>query len=179
MTFAGVTGRERTLVVLTGIVIAGVLVVTLLIEPQLQIHKAQRANLCELKFQLAKMRGDVLVKNRIEEAYDRVESLIAGQGSDQQEISAFTRDLSALYAGLNVKTKSMKILPTQHEEHHRLLSIRIEIAGSIAEMVKFILAIETHSKPLRVEQVVLKSQEIVDNVHGSFLITKVVARIGD
>lgn len=176
MILAGVTAREKSLVALTTLVILGVVVVTMLIEPQLRAQRSQRAELRELRFQWAKMAGNVLVKNRIEDSYSKVESLMAGEGNDQQEISVFTRDLGELYSGRGVRAKSMKILPTQYEEYHRLLSIRVEIEGPISEIVRFILSVESHSKPLCIEQFVLKSQEIVDNVHGSFLITKVVRR---
>ena len=161
---------------MTGVIILGVVIVTMLVEPQLKARKSQRAQLGELKLQWARMTGNVQVKNRIEEAYGRVESLIASAGNDQQEISIFTRDLSALHAGLNIRTKSMKILPTQHEEYHRVLSIRIEVEGTIGEIVRFILALEAHPKPLCLEQFVLKAQEVTDSVHGSFLVTKIVSR---
>lgn len=175
MILAGVTGRERALVAATAVVILGVVVTTMVIEPQLKAQRAQRAQLHELKVQWAQMTGNVLVKNRIDKVYDSVESLIEAKGNDQQEISVFTRDLSALYTGLHVRTKSMKILPTQHEEYHRVLSIRLEVEGSISEIIRFILALESHSKPMRIEQFVLKAQEVTDNVYGSFLITKVVS----
>ena len=178
MTLAGVTNREKLLALLTGGVIVGVLAVTVLIEPQLKARKSHLAQLRELRFQLAKMTEDVLVKNRIEQAYEGIESLIVGNGTDQQEISIFTRDLSGLYAGLNIRTKSMKILPTKHEEHYRLLSIRIEFQSPAREAIKFILAIETHPKPLCIEQIVFKAQEAADSVYGSLLVTKVVTGQG-
>jgi hypothetical protein len=102
--------------------------------------------------------------------------LMSGTGGDQQEISTFTRELSALYAGLAVKTKSMRILPTNRASNHRLLSIRIEVEGPVREMIRFILSVESCTQPLRIEQLTLRAQEIVDSVSGSLLITKAVAQ---
>lgn len=167
--------RERLLAVLTGVVILGVVIATVIIEPQFKRRQARLVRLRELELQLTKMKGDLLVKSRIDEAYKQIEPLVAGTRGDQQEISAFTRELGDLYGRLGVKTRSVKLLPTVHEEFYRQLSVRIEMEGHIREILRFVRAVETHAKPIRIEELVLKAQEIVDRVHGSFLVTKVVA----
>lgn len=174
MTRSG-TRRERGLAVATSIVIGGAVLLTQVVDPQLRAHKTRLTQLRESHLQLVKMKADLLVKNRIDEAYRRVEPLITGHGTDQQEISVFSRDLSGLYAKLNLKTRSVKILPVQEEESYRLLSIRIELEGRVQEVIRFILAVETHPKPLRIEQLTLRAREVADQVQGSFLITKVAA----
>jgi len=117
----------------------------------------------------------LLIKDRIDNIYLQIEPLITNHGSDQQEISAFTRELSDLYSNLNVKTRSIRILPTVNEEHYRRLSVRIEMQGHIREILNFIVSVENTPNPVRIEQFDLRCREIADNVQASFVISKVVA----
>jgi hypothetical protein len=170
-----VTRREKTLAAATLVVIVGTVILVFVVEPQLKVHRARIAEVRQAQLQLMKMRTDLLLKNRIDEAYRHVEHLIGGHGTDQQEISVFTREVSDLYAKLNLKTNSVKIFPVQNEQSYRLLSIRIELEGPVQEVLRFILAVEGHPQPLRIEQFALRAQDVIDRVQGSFLVTKVAA----
>jgi Tfp pilus assembly protein PilO len=172
------TGRQTLLAVVTAAVILGTGILTLVIEPRRQEHKARMVQLHDLQVKLAKLQADLLVRNRIDEMYKQIEPLIKNTGNDQQEISAFTRELSDLYSKLNVKMRSVKLLPTVREEFYRLLSVKIEMQGHIRDIVRFVLLIEAHASPLRIEQFGVKARETTDEVHASFLVTKVVAESG-
>ncbi len=171
-------GRQRFLAVMTVLLIAAVVVFTLVIESQFQQRKARLVRMRELQAKLARLQADLLVQNRVDRMYEQVEPLIAGTGNDQQEMSVLTRELSDLYSALNVKTRSVKLLPTVREEFYRLLSVKIEMQGHIRDVLQFILLIEAHASPLRIEQFGLKAREITDEVYASFLVTKVVAESG-
>jgi Tfp pilus assembly protein PilO len=167
--------REKTLAVITAIVIIGTLVFMIVIEPQLKMRKTRLANLRQLQLKLMKMKRDLLVKDRIDSRYSQIEPLIVSHGTDQQEISLLTRELRDLYLKLNVNTRTIKILPVTNEEFYKRLSVRIEMSGHIKEILKFIYSVEAHANPIRIEQFGIKAKEITDNVQASFLITKVVA----
>lgn len=154
----------------------GATIFIVVIEPQLKEHKARSMRVNQLWLKLTKMKGDLLVKDRIDSVYAQIEPLIASSGTDQQEISLFTRELSDLYSKRNVRTRTIKILPLTNEDFYRRLSIRIEMSGHIREILNFVASVETHHNPIRIEQFDIKSREIVDNVEASFVITKVVAR---
>lgn len=146
------------------------------IEPQLKEHKACSVRINQLRMKLTKMKGDLLVKDWIDSVYAQIEPLIASGGTDQQEISLFTRELSDFYSKRNVRTRTIKILPLTNEEFYRRLSIRIEMSGHIREILNFVASIESYPNPIRIEKFDIKSREIVDNVEASFVITKVVAK---
>jgi Tfp pilus assembly protein PilO len=167
--------REKLLAVITAVVIFGALIFNVIINPQLKERKQRIERIGRLQLKLAKMQGDLLIKDRIDGIYSQVEPLIAGAGTDQQEISLFTRQMSDLYSVPNVKIRSVKILPGVKETFYRRLSIKIEMSGHIKEVLKFIFAIETYPKPVRIEQLELKAQENKDNVQVSLLISKVVS----
>ncbi|UCE04592.1 MAG: hypothetical protein JSW07_13300 [bacterium] len=167
--------REKVLVIITVSVMIGTVVFTAIIEPQLKERKKRLAHMCQLQLKLTKMKGDLLIKDRIDNIYSEIEPLIASNGTNQQEISLFTRELSDLYSKLNIKTKTIKILPIINEDFYRKLSVKIEMSGHIREILNFILLIESFSNPIKIEQFDIKAREIVDNIQASFLVTKVVA----
>jgi Tfp pilus assembly protein PilO len=170
------SNREKVLVVFTVSVALSASIFIVVIEPQLKEHKTRLMRMNQLRLKLTKMKGDLLVKDRIDSVYEQIEPLIASSGTGQQEISLFTRELSDLYSKQNVKTRTIKILPLTNEEFYRRLSVRIEMSGHISEILNFIASIERHPNPIRIEQFDIKSREIVDNVEVTLVITKVVAR---
>jgi len=168
--------REKALAIVATSVILGAVAFTAIIEPQFKERKARLAHMRQLQLKLTKMKGDLLLKDRIDDIYSQIEPLIASNGTDQQEISLFTRELSDLYSKLNVRTKTIKILPIISEEFYRRLSVKIEMSGHVREILNFILSVETYPNPIKIEQFDIKVREIVDNIQASFLVTKVVAQ---
>jgi Tfp pilus assembly protein PilO len=167
--------REKLLAIIAAIVILSTVIFIAIIEPQLKERKLRLNRMHQLQLTLTRMRGDLLVKDRIDDIYLQIKPLITSSGTDQQEISLFTRELSDLYSKLNVKIRSVKILPIIDEEFYKRLAIKVEMSGHINSLLNFILSIETYSNPVRIEEFDLKTREIMDNIQASFLITKVVA----
>lgn len=167
--------REKILAVTTAAVIVGVFIFGIIVEPQIKKRKRHIEQLHQTQLQLTKMQGDLLIKGRVDKIYAQVEPLIAGGGTDQQEISLFTRELGDLYSKLAVKIRSVKILPCANEPFYRRLSIKIEMSGHIKDVLRFIQAVEGHSNPIRIEQLDLKAMETKNNVQLSLLVSKVVA----
>jgi Tfp pilus assembly protein PilO len=170
-----VNNREKILAVITVLVIIGALVFSVVIEPQLKKRQSSLARMNQLQLKLARMKGDLLIKDRIDAVYAQIEPLIAGDGTDQQEKSRFTRELGELYSKLDVTITSTTILPTVNEDFYRRLSAKIQMHGNVREIFRFILAVESHCSPIRIEQFDFKAREIADNVNATFLVTKVVA----
>jgi len=173
MKTAKVKNREKALAVATATVLATAIIFTVVVEPQLKKRKELAQNLHQLQIRLVKTKGDLLVKDRIDQIYSQTEPLITTIGTEQQ-ISAFTRQLSEMYSTLNVKIRSVRILPSVKEPFYRRLSIRIEMAGHIRDFLRFIKAVESNPNPIRIEQVDLKAQEYRDNVYVSVIVSKVV-----
>ena len=168
--------REKALAIATVGVVLGAIVFVVVIEPQLNKYKASAARTTNLRLKLAKIRGDLLVKDRIDSAYARIEPLIASSGTTHQEMSSFTRELDELFSEWKIRIRAIKILANVNEDFYRRLAVKIEMTGNIEDIVRFIHSVETHPNPIRIEQFELKAREIVDSVSASFLVTKVVAR---
>jgi len=168
--------REKLLAIIAAGVITGAVMFTAVISSQLKERKRRLERMHQLQLKLTKMKGDLLIKDRIDEVYSRIEPLIASNGTEQQEISQFTRELGDLYSKLNVKIRSVKILPMVNEEFYRRLAVKIEMSGHIKNILNFISCVETYPDPIRIEQFDLKTRDTVDNIQASFLVSKVVAK---
>lgn len=167
--------HEKQLAIIAAIVIIGVLIFTVVVNPQLKERQLRIERKQKLLLTLAKMEGDLLIKDRIDNAYLQIEPLISGSSNDQQEISFFTRELNDLYSKLDVKIRSLIISPVAKEDSYKRLAIKIEMSGHMRNILNFIVAVETYSKPLRIEQFDLKAQETTDNIQVSFVISKIVS----
>jgi Tfp pilus assembly protein PilO len=167
--------REKLLAIVTTVILGSIFLFTTIIDPQLKKHKTLSNRLSQLQLELTRARGNLLIKDRIEKAYTQIEPLIAAQGSQQQQISNFTRLLDQIYSKLNVKIRSVKILPVTNENYYRKLTIKIEMKGFVEDFLKFIEVVEQHTEPIRIEQLDLTSQEAKDTVMASMIISKVVS----
>lgn len=167
--------REKLLAIVTAAILGSVFLFTSIIDPQLKKHKALSSQFAQLQLDLTRAGGNLLIKNRIEKAYIKIEPLIAAQDGQQQQISDFTRLLDQIYSKLNVKIRSVKILPVADENYYRKLTIRIEMTGFVKDFLKFIEAVEQRKEPIRIEQFDLASQETKDTVMASMIISKIVS----
>jgi len=169
------SSREKRLAFLAVLVVFGAVMFGAIIRPQLDERRFRMQRLNGLKLKLMKMKSDLLVKDRIESVYSRIEPLIMCKGTNQQEISLLARNVGELYSKLKVKIRSVKILPIVRERFYKRLSIKIEMTGHVRDVVSFIYSVEVGGNALRIERVNLQARDITDNVQGTFLITKIVA----
>jgi Tfp pilus assembly protein PilO len=167
--------RGKILAAATAVILGLVFLFTTIIDPQLKKRKVLSSQLIQLQLDLIRAKSNLLIKDRIEKAYTQIDPLIATQGNQQQQISNFTRLLDQIYSKLNVKIRSVKILPVADENYYRKLTIRIEMTGFVKDFLRFIEEIEQHKEPIRIEQFDLTVQETKDTVMASMIITKIVS----
>jgi Tfp pilus assembly protein PilO len=167
--------REKPLAVLTVVILGAVFLFTSIIDPQLKKHRALSSRLAQLQLDLTKARGNLLIKDRIEKAYTQISPLIAVQNSQQQQISEFTHLLDQIYSKLNVRIRSVKILPAADENYYQKLSIRIEMTGFVKDFLNFIDAVEQCPAPIKIELFDLTTQELQDTVMASMIISRIVS----
>ncbi len=167
--------NEKLLAVIAAVTVFGALIFSVMISPKLKERKQCLEKILQLNLKLAKMRSDLLIKDHIDKVYLQVEPLLGEGGTDQQKISLFTRELNELYAKLNVKINSVKILPIINETFYKRLLIRVEMSGHVKSILNFVFSVEAGSVPMKIEELDFKSQDIADSVRTSFLISKVVS----
>jgi len=168
--------REKVLAVLTMAIIIMVVIFVSIVDPSLKERKTKRQQLSNLQLRLTKIKSDILVKDRIDNLYRQIEPLLESGENQQQEISLFTRQLSDIYSKLNVKIRSVKILPVSNENFYRKLAIKLEMSCHVRELLRFVHELETIGQPVKIEKLDLKTADIADNLRLSLLISKVVAK---
>lgn len=168
--------NEKKLVIITAVVLVAVVMYTGVIEPQMIRRKESIQKKQQLQLDLTRMKADMLLRDRIEKKYAQLKSMMQSAGTDQQEISRFSRELNDIYTKLPVKIKTIKILPLQEERFYKKFSIKAEMTGDIRNIITLIKAIESTDSPIRIEQLDLKAQGTPDKVLASFLLTKVTSR---
>jgi Tfp pilus assembly protein PilO len=164
--------REKIWAIITIIIVLVALVYTVILEPQIQKKEKSLQQMNQMRLKLAKMKTDVLMKDRTDKIYSIYEPIIASIGSDQQDISVFTRELRDMYKDLRVNIRTVIINPIAREEFFKQLSVKIEMSGNIRDILSFICKIDTYDRPIHIELLDIISQEITDNVKASFIITK-------
>lgn len=167
--------REKILAAITVVIIAGAILNWALVKPQTNSLRQLRLDRQLLEQKLLKLKSDYRVKDQINEIYTQIEPLMQSKGTDQQEISQFTRQLNDLYGPLGLTIKSVKILPPTHEPFYRSLSIKIEMSGKIKRIASFMELLTSQPEPIKIESFTLQAQEVADSVSAMFLITKILA----
>jgi Tfp pilus assembly protein PilO len=170
--------REKLLAIATAVILVSVFLFTTVINPQLEVHRVLSGRLAQLQLDLTRARGNLLIKDRIEKVYTQIEPLIAAQGNQQQQISDFARLLDRIYSKLDVKIRSVKILPAVDETYYCKLAIRIEMTGFVRDFLRFVEEVEQRTEPIRIEQFDVTSQETKDAVMASMIISKIVSAEG-
>ncbi len=111
--------NEKKLVIITAVVLVAVVMYTGVIEPQMIRRKESIQKKQQLQLDLTRMKADMLLRDRIEKKYAQLKSMMQSAGTDQQEISRFSRELNDIYTKLPVKIKTIKILPLQEERFYK------------------------------------------------------------
>lgn len=168
--------RETILIIITAITLILVFIFITIIDPQLKKRKVLSGKLSQLQLDLTRAKCNLMIKDRIERMYAQIEPMIAVEGSQQQQISNFTRLLDQTYSKLGMKIKSVKILPVTDQSYYQKLSIKIEMTGFVKDFLKFVEAIEKHKDPVKIEQLELTCQETTDAVLVSVIVTKIVSK---
>lgn len=168
--------REKVWAALTLTIIMIVVIFASIIDPKLKERRAKLDQLSNLQLRLTKIKSDILIKDRIDNLYQRIEPLLESGENQQQEISLFTRQLSDIYSKLDIKIRSVKILPVNNENFYRKLTIQLEMNCHVKELLKFVHELETIGQPVKIEKLDLKTANIVDNLELCLLISKVVAK---
>lgn len=166
--------REQTLGGITLAVVVGAGLFIWFIDPALARHAKLQEEVSRLEASLTRMRANMLLKDQIEARYEELKGLARESGSPNQEMARFARLLSGLYSPLSLQTRSVRPLPDADEGFYRKYALRVEMAGNVAGIAKFLAAVAQASDPIRVERIELTCKERPEFVTATLVVTKVV-----
>lgn len=166
--------RERRAALLTAIVLAGVGVYIWIVEPPLVRQAELRDEVAQLRIALTKMRSNIQLRDRIENQYAAAQTTMRQSVSPSQEMARFARLLSDLYTPLGVQMTSVRPLPDVQEQYYAKYSLRLEMAGSVADVAKFLAAVAQVADPIGVEWMELTCKDQPGVVIASLIVTRIV-----
>lgn len=166
--------RGKILAGLTAILILSALIYIAAVKPCIEDLVVRTNQIEKLKVELVKIRADMLVRDKIEQRYEYVKSLLGDEGSNQQQISRFCSELNGLYEKLPLQVRSIKIMPVAEDKFYRKLLVKIEFSGNIKEIMKLISAVELSGTAVGLEQMEIKASQTTDVVSGVFVLSKIV-----
>ena len=168
-------GREKFLGVITLSVVIVCVMFVVVIEPQLKQRKVRLKRMYGLNLKLTKMQGDLLIKDRIDRIYAKLEPLIASSGTELRERVLLLTELQDMCSKAGVKPARQSLAPAENEDFYTRLSASIEMDGHIKDVVNFVITIEASPDPIRIESFDFRATNMEDNIHASFVISKIVA----
>ncbi len=166
--------REKFLAGFTAVLILSALIYIAAVKPCIKACATRIDQIEKLKAELVMIRADMLVRDKIEERYEYIKSLLGDEGSNQQQISRFCSELNGMYEKLPLQVRSIKIMPVAEDKFCRKLSVKIEFTGHIKEIMKLISAVELSDSAIGLEQMEIKASQTTDVVGGTFLLSKIV-----
>ena len=169
------TKREKLIALLTALVIVGALVFTSVVRPQLRKARQLRKQHADLELKALKIQNDLLQKNQVERKYALIKSLLASEGTEAQEMGAFSKELTQLYLRHGLRRNAEKPLPTLQEKSYRVLSMQIELQGQIGQVFSFIHSLEASENPIGIKRCEITARERRDEVKAKFNVDKIVA----
>ena len=167
--------REKRLGAAFAVVAVGAVFYTQLLEPALHRRSLLTQQVFDLRVRLAKMRGDLLLRDRVEQRYARLSSQIRQTVSPDQETARFLVELEKLSAGLALGVTSVKPTPPTVTPTHTRLAVRIDLAGPTMELARFLGAIEQDDSAIRVERLQIVCRKRPGFVNANLTISKALA----
>jgi len=167
--------REKFLAIVTGILILSVSIFSMVLKPQVAGRKKLLKRLREKQTAYTIMSGDMLLKDRIEENYARMESLLKSTGTDQEEMSAFSQEFQKLNAKFNLEPRTIKFLPMIKNDFYRKILISVELNGGIKNILDFISNVENEKQTMKFEKVRFIAKDRDDYIQFSFTLSKVIS----
>ena len=166
--------RERILAIITATLIALVVMFSCVIKPQLEHRKQLLKQKTELEVLATLTQTNLHLKNHIEKMHDFARPLTVSQRTEDQEVSAFFREMRRLCEKHQLTPKSENKLPTLYQKSYKVLSFQIVLQGNINQIIRLIHSLEASAMPIGIVKCEIKAQESSDMVQTSLNISKVI-----
>lgn len=167
--------REKFLAIVVGILILTLAVYSLVLKPQVNRRDELLNVLRQKQIMLTKMQADIMLKDRIEDSYARMESLLKSNGTDQEEKSLFSQEFQSLNSKFRLKPKNIKFLPMIKNDYYRKILVRVELSGGIKNIVDFIKNVDNEKQTMKFEKLSFVARDRDDNIQLSFVLSKVIS----
>ena len=166
--------RQRSIAVITIIVIIAALLYLLVVAPAITKIRKQKLAMLQLRAELSRVRADMKAKDRTEQQYEKVKFLFSSAGSAQQDISQFSKQLNSMYADVDIQIRSIKIMPVEEHKYYRKISIKLEFTGPVRDVFMLLFKIET-AAAISIDKMAIRAGRSIDKITATVLLSKITA----
>lgn len=167
--------RERNILYLAVIVISGVLLYIVMIEPLRKKWRELNESISSKEMQLLKNQKILAQKDIIAQLYDKYAENIKMKGTVEEETAVILREIENIARTSNTYITDIKPLKVEDKEFYKEYSVELEAEGDISGLAKFIYDLQNSKQILKVKYLRLNPRdEASDTLKGYMIVTKIL-----
>lgn len=151
------SGRERTLVVATILILLSTVSYGFIIEPLLRAYSDLKFKIATDAKKLEKSERLIHMKDAIIAEYERYSKILKPARSDEEEIASMLKVIEATARNDNVYIMNIRPQPLKEEELHKIFSLELSAEAQIERLMKFIYDLQTGTDLLRVRRLTIRA----------------------
>ncbi len=157
------SSREKRIALATVIVVGSALLYKFLVQPIAHRWFHSGRITTEEKGNLLRLRYALEIQEDVEKNYQTYKKAILAQGSDEEELARFLREIENISKPLDVGIVSMKPLPIMDKGLYKRYTIQVEAEADILNLGRFLYEIKTSPFLIKVRRIQInaKGEEIV------------------
>lgn len=165
MILKNITKREKTIFLITFVVILIMLCYNFLIEPLTKKITFANNEIGVSQIELNKIQRLLLEREEILSFYEQYAKDVKIKGaSDEEAIANFLSNVESLARKSSVLINDVKPKPTKDFDNYKKFSFDLEIDGSIDNITKFIYELESSSEAIKVERLQISVKTGKDDI---------------
>jgi len=166
--------REFVLAIACGVALPISILYRYWLLPEVREWRDLRGEVVSLALDYQNMEVALELRSSVQETYDKEKARILASGSDTQELGDLFREIESLSRIAGVRIASMSPRGEGTYEFYKKYSVDVTVEGSVISVSRFLHAIETSQKLLKVER--LKLDALSGNrLKAMLLITRTLA----
>lgn len=169
------SSRERYLLTLTVVFLAGLALYFYVLEPVWNYWKGLDSRIDNLQKQLHRSQMILSRAHDIEVAYDVYEKRLRVEGSDQEKTAQILKNIENVARSNTLEINDMKPQQIKDEEFYKYYVIELEAESDIMALIKFIYDLQLSETALKVTRLQLTASSSRPHMLKSeMMITKVI-----
>jgi hypothetical protein len=130
--------RQIVLMWITGAVVACALIAQGWLLPALEDLKSARSLARAQQQKYARLKENIKIRQRVDQQFGTLHSRSFQRQSDQITLSGFLRDLESMARHPSLTLVNMKPMPVKNEGSFKTYRIRLAVAGTIQDILRFV-----------------------------------------
>lgn len=144
--------RELNLLISCCIIIVTVIGYVVVVEPFWKKYVFIEDEIREKQVEFMKLRKMLLLKDSIENAYEKILPAISQDGSDEERLALFLKEVELTARSAGVYITNLKPLSIAQEDRYKKYSVRVEAEGKMNALASFLYHLPDSAQLISMEQ---------------------------